>query len=696
MEVLSSQERTNYPCALTVDDLGDDFALKVQVVRPLSAHRVCRYVQQTLSETVVALERLPYSPAWRVDVLDETERHQLLVEWNQTHRPYPDSRRVHELFEAQVARTPDAVAVVHAGQALSYAELNARSNQLARYLREKGVEPDQLVSICVERGLELIVGLFGILKAGGAYVPLDPTYPSERLAYMLQDAASSLLLTQERLVIDLPETSAEMVFLDQDWSTIATRDRTNLPPHCARSSARDLAYLIYTSGSTGKPKGVMVEHAGVVNCLLGMQEQLNVSATDCMLAVTTVSFDTAGVEIYLPLLSGAKIILVGRDAASDAHQLMAVVEKLDVTFMQATPTTWQMLLAAGWSGRSSLTALCGGEALRTDLSRDLMGRVGALWNLYGPTEVSVWSCLRRITTVPERGAVESIGNAIANTRIYILDSRMRAAPIGVTGEIYIAGTGVARGYLNRPELTTERFVADPFSDGASARMYKTGDLGQWRADGTIEFIGRNDHQVKIRGFRIELGEIETQVARHAHVKAAVVVAREDVPGESRLVAYITQHDQHSLNVHDLRAHLTSALPEYMVPSAFVTLESFPLTPNGKLDRRALPAPDGQAYATREYEAPVGVLETELAQIWSELLSVERIGRHDNFFELGGHSLTDLKLVSRIAQQFDVQIHVQAVYRCPTVQQLAQLVEESLPATHSASACGQAELEEFVL
>jgi acyl-CoA synthetase (AMP-forming)/AMP-acid ligase II/acyl carrier protein len=364
--------------------------------------------------------------------------------------------------------------------------------------------------------------------------------------------------------------------------------------------------------------------------------------------------------------------------------------------MQATPTAWQLLLSAGWKGRSSLTALCGGEALRTDLSRDLLNRVGALWNLYGPTEVSIWSSMRQITAASEPGRVEPIGQAIANMRVYILDSRMRLAPIGVTGEIYIAGASVARGYLNQSALTMQRFVDDCFSDDASARMYKTGDLGQWRADGTIEFVGRNDHQVKIRGFRIELGEIETQIARCAQVTGAIVMAREDDQGEKQLVAYITQADHDSPSVNDLRAQLKSVLPEYMVPSAFVKLENFPLTPNGKLDRRALPAPDGQAYATRKYEAPVGDVEATVAQIWSELLKVERIGRHDNFFELGGHSLTDLKLVTKIAQKFAVQMQVQAVYRRPTVQEMAELIEELLPANRMSLASGESELEEYVL
>jgi amino acid adenylation domain-containing protein len=684
VQFLHTEERSNFPLMLAVDDLGEGFRLSAQVRSSHNPARVCSFMLCALEQLVDALEHTPERSVRSIDVLPPHERQQLL-QWNATETAYESQRCIHELFEAQVARTQDAIAVVHEDQSLTYAELNGRSNQLARYLKAKGVSPDALVAICVERGLELIVGLLGILKAGGAYVPLDPAYPPERLRYMLKDSAPKVLLTQERLKSALPATTTETIALDSDWSAIAAYGNTNL----LKPVSRNLAYMIYTSGSTGRPKGVLVEHEGVVNCLTSLRQQVGISAADRMLAITTVSFDIAALELYLPLFIGAQVIMAGREAASDPTQLMRIIEERSVTLMQATPTTWQMLLAGGWSGRSSLTALSGGEALRTDLSREMVSRVGALWNLYGPTETTIWSCIRQITAMPEHGVVEPIGQPIANTRIYILDSQMQLAPIGVAGELYIGGAGVARGYLNQPELTTERFVADPFTAGAQARMYKTGDLGQWRADGTIEFLGRNDHQVKIRGFRIELGEIEAQIARDPRVKAALVVAREDVPGETRLVAYITQRDRDTLSVNDLRAHLMTVLPEYMVPSAFVRLESFPLTPNGKLDRRALPAPNGRAYATREYEAPIGVVENALAQIWSELLRVERIGRRDNFFELGGHSLTDLKLVARIAQELDVELQVQAVFQHPTVQQMARLIESLLPETRP-------ELEEYVL
>jgi amino acid adenylation domain-containing protein len=505
-------------------------------------------------------------------------------------------------------------------------------------------------------------------------VPLDPNYPAERLRFVLEDATPRVVLSQESLKSTLMPLAAEMVTLDSEWREIAKRDGGNLDRRSVPLTSRNLAYVIYTSGSTGNPKGVMVEHAGVVNFLSSMRQSPGTSATDCMLAVTTVSFDIAGLEIYLPLVNGAKVVLASREAASDARRLTALLGDFDVTVLQATPAMWQLLLSGGWRGKSNLKALCGGEALTADLSANLRGRVGALWNLYGPTETTIWSCGRQVTTPSESGSLESIGRPIANTQMYILDPQRQPVPIGVAGEIYIGGAGVARGYLNRPELTAERFLSDPFSADPQARIYKTGDLGRWRSDGNIEYLGRNDHQVKIRGFRIELGEIEAQLLQHPQVKEAVVLAREDAPGEKRLVAYVTQRDQNNPSIEELRAHLKVVLPDYMVPSAVVRLDAFPLTPNGKLDRRALPAPDIGAYVSGQYEAPEGEVEEVLAVIWKELLRVIRVGRQDNFFELGGHSLHGMKLSTRIASRFMVQLPVIAVFQYPTIQQLAKVVE----------------------
>ena len=612
-----------------------------------------------------------------LELLDANERRQVLEEFNATQVAYPQDKLIHQLFEVQAEKNPDAVAVVYEDQQLSYGELNRRANQLARYLRKQGVVPDTLVAICVERSLEMVVGLLGVLKAGGAYVPLDPAYPAERLEYMLADAAPKVVLTQDKLKATLPSTDAQVIALDTDWGKIAKHTGSNLNSQTLGLTPEHLAYVIYTSGSTGQPKGVMVEHRGVVNFLNAMQSRPSLSASDCMLAVTTLSFDIAALEMYLPLLSGARLVLASREMAADANFLAKAIDDFEVTVLQATPSTWRLLLSADWRGQSKLKALCGGEALTTELARKVQSKVGVLWNLYGPTETTIWSCYRQITAKQNSlQAIESIGRPIANTQIYILDGQKQPVPIGVAGEIYIGGAGVARGYLNRPELTAERFIADPFSVDAEARLYKTGDLGRWRADGNIEYLGRNDHQVKIRGFRIELGEIEAQLSRHPQVKEAVVIAREDIPGDKRLVAYLTLPTSEGtepaaeLSIEALRTHLRTALPEYMIPSAFVMLEALPLTPNGKLDRKALPAPDHTAIQAQQYEAPQGEVEETLAVIWQDILHIERVGRHDNFFDLGGHSLLAVQVIARIRQSMGRDMALRDLFEYPTIRQLA--------------------------
>jgi amino acid adenylation domain-containing protein len=647
-------------------------------------------VQRWLGCFMVLLQGMTVAEPQRrigdLPLLPQPERQQVLESFNQTKIAYPCEKLIHRLFEEQVERTPDATAVVYAGHSLSYAELNSRANQLARHLRTMGVGPDQLVGICVERSLEMVIGLLGILKAGGGYLPLDPAYPLERLAYMLADAAPRVLLTQERLRQQLPQTDAEVVALDSDWTTVALQEADNLDAGAWETHSRHLAYVIYTSGSTGQPKGVMVEHAGVVNLLTSMGRNPGIAAADCLLAITTVSFDIAALEIYLPLVKGAKVVLASREAAFDAQLLMHMLEEFEVTVLQATPATWKLLLGAEWSGRSSLRALCGGEALTTDLSGKLLSRVGMLWNLYGPTETTIWSCCQEITpTSGKLATVESIGRPIANTRIYILDSRQRVVPIGVVGEIYIGGAGVARGYLNRPELTSERFIEDPFSGEPQARLYKTGDLGSWRFDGTIEYLGRNDQQVKIRGFRIELGEIEAQLMRHESIEEAVVIAREsgraetDVPGEKCLVAYVVARQGEGSRARPsaeaLRAYLKAKMPEYMVPSAFGYLEQLPLTANGKLDRRALPAPAMAMDARLEYEPPRGELEQMLAGVWQKVLQVERIGREDNFFHCGGDSLLATQALTRIRSWLSIDIPIKVLFDFPVLKELAPVLNQ---------------------
>ena len=584
------------------------------------------------------------------------------------------SSLIHQLFEKQVAVSGQAVALIHEGESLTYADLNARANRLGHFLRAQGVGPDRLAAIYLERSAAMVVALLAILKAGGAYVPLDPMYPPERLAHMLEDAAPCVVLTQAKLQAQLPPTSAMVIAVDSHRDDIASPNVSDLDAEVADLTPQHLAYVIYTSGSTGRPKGVMIEHAAVVNFLRSMRKRPGIEATDRLLAVTTIAFDIAALEIYLPLVAGARVVLADASDAADADSLARLLETHDITVMQATPATWKLLLRGGWKGCKTLKVLCGGEALGTDLAEKLLARVASVWNMYGPTETTIWSCARRISRVERPQHTEPIGGPINETRVHILDEHLRPVPPGAAGEIYIGGAGVARGYLNRAELTAERFVPDPFAAEPRARMYRTGDLGRMRQDGAIDFLGRTDHQVKIRGYRIELGEIEAQLARHADVREAAVVAWENEQDEKRLVAYLVPRNPSAPpTVERIRELLGGMLPAYMVPSAFVALERFPLTPNGKLDRRALPPPDAASQLRRSYAAPRGSVEAALAGIWQALLRVERVGRDDNFFELGGYSMLALDLRTRIESELGVAVSLSALIEAPTVALLAQLV-----------------------
>jgi amino acid adenylation domain-containing protein len=579
-------------------------------------------------------------PISRLPLLNEADRRQLAVDWNQTAAHYPRNLCVHELFEAQAQKTPDAVAAAFEGDQLTYRELDRRTNQLANYLRSNGVKHGVMVGVFVERSLDMIIGLLGVMKAGGAYVPLDPTYPAERISFVLNDASVPVLLTQESLFKTVNIGAARHVFLDTEWPTIA-KHSGDAPANA--TTADDLAYVIYTSGSTGKPKGVEIPHRAVVNLLVSMSKKPGLKANDTLIAVTTLSFDIAGLELLLPLAVGAKLVIASREAAADGNLLLSRIASSGATVMQATPVTWKLLIEAGWEGKPALKVLCGGEVFPRDLANELVRRAQSVWNMYGPTETTIWS-----STIEVKGGEGPVpvGPPIDNTQFYVLDAANQLVPIGVAGELHIGGDGLARGYFHRPELTAERFVADPFRSNKSDRMYKTGDLVRRVPDGTIEFLGRLDHQVKLRGFRIELGEIETALARYPGVKEAVVIVREDIPGDKRLVAYVTS-DQQGITVATVREVLTGKLPNYMLPSAVVRLDAMPLTPNGKIDRKALPAPDtGRAARQREYVAPRTEQEKALSAIWAEVLHLERVGIQDNLFELGADSLHIFQIVAR--------------------------------------------------
>jgi amino acid adenylation domain-containing protein len=593
------------------------------------------------------------------------------AEWNATVSDYPRDACVHELIEQQAQRRSDCLAVVFESQQLTYAELNRRSNQLAHYLRKRGVGPDVLVGLCVERSLDMIVGLLGILKAGGAYVPLDPAYPKDRIAYIMEDASAPVLITQKKLVPGLPPQQTETVLIDADWPAI----ETELPANPARKAKpENLAYVIYTSGSTGKPKGVQLEHRSVVNFLCSVQKEPGLHEDDIVGAVTTLCFDIAGLEIYLPLITGAEVVVISREEASDGKRLQARMQNAGITVMQATPATWRLLLEAGWPGSPKLKILCGGEAFPRELADKLLPHCGSLWNMYGPTETTIWSAVYQVTAGGE-GTVP-IGHPMANTQFYIVDEKMNQVPVGQEGQLLIGGDGLARGYQNRPDLTAEKFIPDLFSKKPGARLYQTGDLARYLADGNISFLGRMDHQVKIRGYRIELGEIESVLATHPSVHHSVVVAREDTPGDKRLVAYmVPSRDQRPVS-RMLREYLAAKLPDYMVPSGFVVVDAMPLTPNGKVDRKALPLPTRENSAIeREFVAPRDALEKQLVGIWESVLGIAPIGVTDNIFDLGVNSLIAAQLFAKIEKTIGSKLPPAPLFQAPTVESLARLLSQ---------------------
>lgn len=607
-----------------------------------------------------------------LSLLTARDREQLLVEWNETESDYPHDQPLHHLFELQVARVPDKTAVVFKDQSLTYHELNKRANQVARYLRSLGVKDGSLVGVYMERSLEMVVGLLGILKAGGAYVPLDPAFPAERLNYMLVDSGARVMMTQQ----DLPDLGDQLdiqpVFLDSDWAVISQESSENLH---SQAQPENLAYVIYTSGSTGKPKGVQIRHKGVVNFLASMQQEPGLTADDMLLSVTTLSFDISVLEIFLPLITGAQLLLVSHETAIDGQELMATLADSGATVMQATPATWRILLEVGWQGNGDLKILCGGEAFPPDLAKQLLERCGSLWNMYGPTETTVWSAVYRVR---QTDGLLPIGRPIANTSLYILDSHYQPVPTGVPGELYIGGDGLAAGYLNRPELTAEKFVPHIFDDTPGARLYRTGDLARYLPDGNVEFIGRIDHQVKIRGFRIELGEIETVLAQHPAIREVVVIVREDRPGDKRLAAYIIPEDEQisrsTSSENEFRSFVRKHLPEYMVPSHYTILNKLPLTPNGKINRRALPKPDQtRREGESDFVPPRNAVEERLAEMWVELLALESVGVYDDFFDLGGHSLLVPKLSSEIFKVFEIELSLKSLFATPILADLALLI-----------------------
>ncbi|MFN5408928.1 non-ribosomal peptide synthetase, partial [Bradyrhizobium sp.] len=664
IEFLHAEERTNYPLTLSVDDLGVGFALTAQVELSVGAARVCAFMATALEGLVAALERTPERPLRQIDVLPQAERHRVLAEWNATAAAYPQDACVHELFEAQAERTPAAVAVVHDDRELSYAELNAQANRLAHHLRKLGVRPDDRVAICIERSIDLVAAELAILKCGAAYVPLDPAYPAERLSFMIEDCEASLVLTARGAV--LPE-GLEVHSIDVGDVLRDAGDDSN--PGVSRDSGSD-AYIMYTSGSTGTPKGVVIPHRAIGRLVIN-NGYADFNASDRIAFAANPAFDATTMEVWAPLLNGGCIVVIEQEAVLDPLQLSDAFQQQRVTAFFVTTSLFNHYVKVSpqlFAGLRFL--LTGGERADPQCFRKVISGAAPrhFIHCYGPTETTTFAITHEITEVDERAGSIPLGRPISNTHIYILDAYGEPAPIGVVGEIYIGGAGVARGYLNRPELTAARFVEDRFSGEAGARLYRTGDLGRWLSDGTIAYLGRNDFQVKIRGFRIELGEIEARLSEHVGVRDVAVVAREDVAGDKRLVAYYA--GDAAIGAEQLRGHLAARLPDYMVPAAYVHLDRLPLTPNGKLDRKALPAPEGTAFAAQAYEPPQGETEEVIARIWSELLGVERIGRHDNFFALGGHSLLLARMQVRLSQA-GLSLSIPRIFANPTIASLVQ-------------------------
>ncbi len=640
--------------SLYVIDHPDSFRLALEYNSDLFEAET---VRRLLAHFERLLEGVVADPGVRVfdlPLLAATERAEILRQPNDTRTDDFPVGCAPQLFEEQVERTPEAIAIRCRDEELTYRELNARANRMARHLVSQGAGREVLVAIKLERSLDLVSALLAVMKSGSAYLPLDPSHPCARRDAILRDSGAGILLTESWL------ENEEMA--RQSEANLGIEIRPN-----------DLAYVIYTSGSTGQPKGVQVEHGNLANFLATMRERPGLSGSDVLLAVTTVAFDIAGLELWLPLTTGAAVVMASREESSDACRLMEILAQADVTVMQATPATWQMLLAAGWTGRPRLKVLCGGEALSGRLADELLARCGSVWNMYGPTETTIWSSIHQAGT--GEAAVVPIGRPIGNTTMYVLDQKMQPVPVGVRGELFIGGAGVARGYLGAPELTEEKFIADPFSPEADSRLYRTGDLVRQRRDGTLEFLGRMDRQTKIRGYRIEPAEIELALRQYPGLQQAAVLVR-DHSGDQQLVAYLvpSDHAESDFQQAELVKFVREKLPDYMVPAAFVQLDALPVTPNGKLDWKALPAPERRLPPIASL-APRDPTETRLARIWEEVLDLRLVGVRESFFDLGGHSLLATRLFARIEKEFGRRLPLGTLFEAPTIEQLAVILRQ---------------------
>jgi amino acid adenylation domain-containing protein/non-ribosomal peptide synthase protein (TIGR01720 family) len=669
-------EQTNLPITLTTAP-AESLPLKISY----DSFRFDRgSIDRLLAHLGHLLESLVADPERTVaewPMMPERERQQLLNDWNDTRRlAAAGGKTLAQLFETQVERTPARVAVVFGERTLTYEELNQRANQLARQLCEFGVRVGSRVGVFMERSLDMLIGLLAVNKTGAAYVPMDPMFPGDRLSHMLNDALVSLVLTQKDLLELVPKSTAQVFFFDGDSHRLSTFANGNLD---VPTFAASPAYIIYTSGSTSKPKGVAVSGSALANLLLSMQQKPGLTEHDVLLAVTTISFDIAALELFLPLITGATIVIADRETVHDGAALLEEMRRTSATVMQATPVTWRLLLEAQWSGPPLTRALCGGEALPRELAARLLATGVELWNMYGPTETTIWSAVHQVKQDESAEANEPIGRPIDNTQFYIVDRQMRPVPVGVAGELLIGGDALAMGYVGRGGLTAEKFLPDPFGATPGGRIYQTGDLVRYRADGSLVFLGRLDSQVKVRGFRIELGEIEAALNDHPDVKESAVVARQASHGENDLIAYLITVSGTDIDVAALRESLGKTLPPYMMPLFFVFLSEFPLTPNGKVNRRALPAPDQPAQ--EKHVAPRTATEERLAEIWVDVFQFGSIGIDDSFFDLGGHSLLAAKVVGRIRTLLKVAVPIPLLFRQPTIRQISEFIDNNIWAAH---------------
>ncbi|MFP2932015.1 non-ribosomal peptide synthetase, partial [Pyxidicoccus sp. 3LG] len=620
-----------------------------------------------LGAVLEAAAARPDAPLSTLSVFSDEERHQVLREWNATERDFPREACAHHLFEAQAARTPGAVAVRFEGQSLTYAQLDARANQLAHHLRALGVRPEVRVVLCVERSLEMVVGILGILKAGGAWVPMDTRYPVERLMYMLRDCAAPVVVTTEAIADEMPAGSEQLVLLDADAAHLDARPVT---PVESGAGADNLAYVIYTSGSTGRPKGTLLQHRGLCNTALNAVRAHRFRPDSRVLQYAAFGFDASVAEIFGALLAGATLVLAPRERLLPGTPLRTLLREESITAVTLTPAVLAQLEPEELPLEVVISA---GDACTPELVQRWGERL-CLLNAYGPTEATVCATI----SAPLRpGDRPTIGRPWDNVQVYILDRELQPVPAGIPGELCIGGVGLARGYLGNPELTAVKFIPHPFASRPGERLYRSGDRARFLADGRLEFLGRIDSQVKLRGFRIEPGEIESTLQGHPALRDAVVVLREDAPGEAALVAYVVPAGADTPDAGALRDFLRRQLPEYMVPSAFVSLPELPLSSSGKVERRALPAPGGERSGTgTPYEAPRDEVEQQIADFWTELLHVERVGIHDSFFDLGGHSLLATRLVARLQEEFGVEVPLRALFEKPTVADMAMLVLET--------------------